>query len=120
MSALSSFNRNLWLWLHQRCDQGFTSLQVAQQTFQDSQDVFYALHEMSRRRLIEVLPPARGSHRQRYAVTTRCAFPQGLTVGEVKDGPGAAREWVRAAAEITPTHSLSKAELRYLEREHPL
>ncbi len=80
---LSQFNREVWLWLLQRGGY-WTAEEMARTTGHDSQQLFRALHGMSRRQLVAQVAPAPGSRKKRYGVTGTCLVPLGLCVAEVQ------------------------------------
>lgn len=118
---LGEANKLLWLWLHQRGGY-WTAEQIAIRTGYSSQNIFRALHDMSRRRLIEQVDAAPGEHRKRYGVTDTCLVPLGLTVEEVMKGEPVAhpqRPPRRQPAASQPGE-LTSAERAYTHREHTL
>lgn len=83
--VISARNKRLWLWLYARGGY-WTVQQVAQRTGEDSDEVFAALIEMSRRRrgLVHQVRAEHGERRLRYGVTEECQIPSGLTVAELR------------------------------------
>lgn len=81
--TLNETNRNLWLFLFNN-GTFLTAHDVSRRTGYPPEKVFRALHAMTKRGLLEQVPPKEGELRKRYGVTGTCWVPNRMKVGEVQ------------------------------------